>query len=78
MFSTPAVRLHVPEFARGSRQVARRLFAKYPNMRNYVDAEHEASVRWLKFMGFALKEPEPYGPMGAMFRQFYHVGKELV
>ncbi len=73
-FSTPAASRIGIGFARGSRQVARRLFSAYPFMRNWVDARHVRSIAWLRFMGFELGGPEPYGAAGLPFLPFWHVG----
>ena len=64
-------------FLKGSRSVASRLFARYPYMRNWVDARHEKSIAWLTFMGFKLGEPQPYGVYGMDFIPFSH-SKEAV
>lgn len=75
-FSTPGVSQMGIAFARGSKQVARRLFREYPYMRNWVDARHVKSIAWLAFMGFTLGGPEPYGAHGLPFLPFWH--KEAV
>lgn len=71
-FSTPAAARIGISFARGSRQIAHRLFSVYPYMRNYVDSRHSRSIRWLRFMGFRLGRPEPYGVYGMDFIPFWH------
>ena len=71
-FSTPLVAEHVFEFARCSIRVARKLFSEYPCMRNYVYANHKASIRWLRSMGFSVDSPAPYGPLGSEFCLFWH------
>ena len=71
-FSTPFVAQHSFEFARGSVRVTRKLFSLYPCMRNYVDAKHKVSIRWLRSMGFSVNPPAPYGPLGSEFCLFWH------
>lgn len=39
-------------------------------LQNYVHAENESSIRWLKWLGFEMSEPEPYGVLREMFRLF--------
>ena len=38
---------------------------------NHVFAENKMSIRWLKFLGFTVAEPEPFGPFDALFCQFW-------
>ena len=42
----------------------------FPRLVNYVHAENEASVRWLRQLGFTLDPAAPFGPKGALFRRF--------
>ena len=42
----------------------------FPRLVNYVHADNAASVRWLRRLGFALDQPAPFGPNGALFRRF--------
>lgn len=42
----------------------------YPHLVNYVDARNDASIRWLKRLGFTLHDPAPYGAMGLPFHKF--------
>lgn len=44
---------------------------------NYVHKENTVSVRWLKYMGFTLYEPEPFGIYGELFHKF-ELGREDV
>ncbi len=71
-FSTPEVSRFSVAFLKGSRFVASRLFARYPYMRNWVDARYTKSVLWLRFMGFTLGAPKPYGVYGMDFIPFWH------
>lgn len=74
-FSTPEVRNLGVYFIRGSKRTAAALFKRYPFMRNRVDARHTSSIAWLRFMGFELGSPEPYGFEGRPFIPFYHLGR---
>lgn len=44
--------------------------ATYPTLRNYVDARNTRSIEWLKFIGFEIGEPVPYGAAGLPFHPF--------
>jgi hypothetical protein len=44
---------------------------RFPHLVNTVDARNEASIRWLKRLGFTIaKTPEPYGRHGLPFYRF--------
>ncbi|MDY2983873.1 MAG: hypothetical protein SOR75_00900 [Synergistes jonesii] len=59
------------DFVRLSAALFPRLLKRFPNMRNYVDARNERSVRWLKRLGFQFGAPEPYGVAGLPFYRFW-------
>jgi len=40
-------------------------------LENYVDARNKESQRWLKWCGFVLEDPTPYGPDGMPFHRFW-------
>lgn len=40
-------------------------------LQNYVANYNETSKRWLKWAGFTLDSPEPFGPDGVLFCKFY-------
>jgi hypothetical protein len=42
----------------------------FPEMRNYVDARHARSIRWLKWLGFTIEEARPMGFAGLPFHPF--------
>jgi len=37
---------------------------------NYVDSRHTTAVKWLKWLGFNVLDPEPWGPIGVPFHKF--------
>lgn len=38
---------------------------------NHVYSKNTASIRWLKFLGFTVEHPEPFGPSAALFCPFW-------
>lgn len=42
----------------------------FPRMENHVLAENIKVVRWLRWLGFDMDEPAPYGAFGAPFIRF--------
>lgn len=57
-------------FLRRCRPYVRKMLQVYPKLVNHVDDRNEASKEWLRWLGFELGEPEPYGPFGLPFRPF--------
>ena len=47
---------------------------EYRYLCNYVDARHHSAIRWLRWMGFAIEAPAPFGPLKMPFHKFDMVG----
>lgn len=58
-------------FMRESRLLFTEFSARYRCMRNWVDVRNVKSISWLKWLGFQVGEPEPYGPYEMMFCLFW-------
>lgn len=41
-----------------------------PRLVNYVHTENKVSIKWLKWIGFIVEEPLPYGCDDALFHKF--------
>jgi len=52
LLTTPLVLKHTIAFLRASRETTRWMFTQYGPMIGIVDAEFEASKRWLQWIGF--------------------------
>lgn len=46
------------------------MLTAFPHLVNHVHAKNTTSVRWLRRLGFTMGNQEPYGALGAPFRQF--------
>lgn len=44
--------------------------ASFPYLHNWVDERNVVAQRWLKWMGFSVEGPKPFGPFGDDFRHF--------
>jgi len=44
--------------------------AAYPWLENYVDARAVNTIRWLKWLGFTVHDPVPYGILRRPFHRF--------
>ena len=40
---------------------------------NYVHAKNRRAIRWLRFLGFEVGTPQPYGPSCELFRPFWRL-----
>ena len=58
-------------FLRRCRNGLMDMFKNYDTLENYVDARNTRSIKWLKFMGFQIGEPEPYGVLQMPFHRFW-------
>lgn len=65
------------EFLLQSPPVVEQMLNICPKLYNYVHAENKVSIRWLKWLGFTIDEPGPFGVDGAMFHRF-HLEKDNV
>lgn len=61
MLSSNAVPQHLRTWARGSKVAFNYLTRNVDYMENYVDARYTSAVRWLKWLGFTVYPPEPFG-----------------
>ena len=61
---------HWRYFLRANIPVVARMREEYDVLANYVDARNKTAIRWLKWLGFDIKEAQPYGPDGLPFHRF--------
>lgn len=60
-------------FVRQSRPYLARFMRAFPKMQNWVHVDNQASIDWLRWLGFAMDEPAPAGLVGEPFIRF-HMG----
>lgn len=70
MLATEFFDEHFMIFAHGCKDVVKDMIDKYEYVFNYVYCENKKSIRWLKWLGFDIKDPEPIGHKGANFHRF--------
>ncbi len=63
-------RAHGLQFARTSIILRDWAQADYRLLRNNIDIRNERAVRWLKWMGFTVEKPRPFGPDDVLFSTF--------
>lgn len=70
LLATDDVDKHNRIFARRSREFYQRVESVFPVMENWALAENVKTLRWLKWLGFDMQEPRPYGAFGQPFVRF--------
>lgn len=70
LIGTEHVERYQMAFLRHSRPMVAAMLQRFPLLINHVDARNTVAVRWLRWLGFAMAEPAPYGPFGVPFRKF--------
>lgn len=67
---TTAIDRHPLPFLRGGRAWMRGVSGL---LLNYVDARNTMTIRWLKWLGFTIDDPIPYGVNGEPFSRFWRI-----
>ena len=62
---------HRKEFLRLSPPVIDKMLQIRPKLVNYVHTENKLSIRWLKWLGFIIENPEPMKTTGELFHRFH-------
>lgn len=70
MFGTTHLAKHAKRFLRRCKPGLDAVLGRWPTLRGFVDVRNKASIRWLKWLGFKLSAPEPFGPFGLPFHHF--------
>jgi hypothetical protein len=55
---------------KGQRQYVRDLLRGHDMLLNFVDNRNIKAQRWLRWLGFQIGEPRPFGAAGLLFRPF--------
>jgi hypothetical protein len=58
------------EFLENSKPYVAEMWLLFPTLKNFVDVRNKVSIRWLKWIGFSMLEPIPYGINGELFHPF--------
>lgn len=70
MLGTDLIERHPLVFLRHSRPVLAEIGRGFSYLHNWVDARNVVAIRWLRWLGFTLHEPAPYGALGLPFHHF--------
>ena len=78
MLGTKSFDEHKAAFALVCRNVLYSMLDNYSYLFNYASAQNKKSLKWLKWLGFNVKQPEPIGINGAEFCRFEIWNKKCV
>ena len=70
MLGSDTLAKHALPFLRLSREYALSLKRDYDLLRNHVDARNAMAIRWLRWLGFDILDPVPFGPDQLPFHPF--------
>ncbi len=71
MLGSPLIKTHAASFLRRCGPCVEQLKAGFQLLENYVDARNTAAIRWLRWLGFCVEPPHPFGPDGLPFHRFW-------
>ncbi len=70
MLSAPEFFEHPQALARHTRWFLARMLESYQTLTNWTDMRNRSTLRWLRWAGFTVFEPEPFGVFGLPFHRF--------
>lgn len=70
MVGSDLVDRHARAFLLRSRPVVATWAARFDLLWNFVDARNRRAITWLRWLGFQIGEPEPFGVEGRPFHRF--------
>ena len=70
MLGTPVLDRHSRVLVRSTPEYIAKMLNAFPHLVNFVHAKNITSVRWLRRLGFTLREAVPFGALGEPFHPF--------
>lgn len=77
MLATKTFDDHFMAFAAACKVVVDVMISGYDYTYNYVSVKNKKSIRWLRWLGFDVRNPEPIGMNGAQFHRFEMWNKDV-
>jgi hypothetical protein len=71
MLGTDQLHKHAMKFGRECGIQVKEMLKDFKVILNYCHAENKLTIRWLKWLGFTLNKPKPYGRKQELFHLFY-------
>lgn len=75
MVGTDELPKHAFKLCRENRRYVKKWLTWFPYLENWVDAENTVALKWLKWLGFELEKPIPWGDSGHFFIRFHQEAK---
>ena len=70
MLGTPVLDRHQRVLVRSTPEYIGKMLNAFPHLVNFVHANNNTSMRWLRRLGFTLHAAQPYGALGEPFHRF--------
>ncbi len=70
MLTSNLVDIHYREFLRQGPKLLENAKSEASILLNMVDSRNKRSIRWLKWLGFIIHDPVPFGPDDMLFHPF--------
>ena len=70
MVGTVQLDRHAKAFLKACRPVLETILRQFSTLENWVDARNTKAIRWLRWMGFQVEDPQPHGALGLPFCHF--------
>lgn len=77
LLGSDAVVAYGRPFLRRNRTYVREMLRAFPVLRNVVDARNAVSIRWLRWLGFTMGQPQPMGVRGLPFIPFVMEARDV-
>lgn len=71
LLSTDEIEDHAYALLIGSRRYLAIERENYARLENYIDVRNDKALKWVKWLGFELDPPAPYGIDGFPFQRFF-------
>lgn len=71
MVASKAVEKIASRFLREAKPALLEMLSGYDMLQNYVDERNTRAREWLRWMGFKIEKPEPYGALNLPFHRFW-------
>ena len=70
LLSTDGILPHQHAFLRRNRAYVGTMLQAFPRLADWVDARNAVSIRWLRWLGFTIRQAVPFGIHGELFHPF--------
>jgi len=76
LLSSRGIHKHAKQFLKQTRFFLEEMKEEFDLLENFVDARNTQAIRWMKWMGFQIEDPVPWGVDQLPFHRFTMEGKQ--